>query len=136
MRVPERLDLCQSEVSGHSRCLATENSCLICRRAFGRVSREPNGASSTLLSPAASRWETDRRGAGGSQRTGLAELLARTMLTRFNASPSSWWSGQGLGRIVDQCAIEFGCLYVPMPLGQELGAYAVMIGDGIRHLEQ
>jgi aspartate ammonia-lyase len=25
---------------------------------------------------------------------------------------------------------------VPMTLGQELGAYAVMIGDGIRHLEQ
>jgi hypothetical protein len=33
------------------------------------------------------------------------------MLTRFNASPSSWSSGQGLGRIVDQCAVEFDCLY-------------------------
>jgi aspartate ammonia-lyase len=25
---------------------------------------------------------------------------------------------------------------VPMTLGQEFGAYAVMIGDGIRHLDQ
>jgi len=30
------------------------------------------------------------------------------MLARFNASPSSWSSGQGLGRIVDQFAVEFG----------------------------
>jgi hypothetical protein len=44
------------------------------------------------------------------------------MLTRFKASPSSWSSGQGLGRIVDQCAVEFSVAFTKA--AAELGMIA------------
>ena len=53
----------------------------------------------------------------------------RELQTGLKAKADEFADVLKMGRTENQDA-------VPMTLGQELGAYAVMIGDGIRHLEQ
>jgi len=53
----------------------------------------------------------------------------RELQTGLKAKADQFADVLKMGRTENQDA-------VPMTLGQELGAYAVMIGDGIRHLEQ
>ena len=53
----------------------------------------------------------------------------RELRTGLEAKAAEFASVLKMGRTENQDA-------VPMTLGQEFGAYAVMIGDGIRHLEQ
>ena len=53
----------------------------------------------------------------------------RELQTALQAKAAEFASVLKMGRTENQDA-------VPMTLGQEFGAYAVMIGDGIRHLEQ